>query len=68
MLRVLNFIKTNKEKEIGIGEEYPFGPLEVGECYLKAGWAFHREILIFKFKYDFKDLALQYNEAVDKIY
>lgn len=57
VLRILNFIKTEKEKEIGIGQEYPFGPLGFGECYLKHGWAFHGEIIVFKFKYDFITLA-----------
>ena len=34
----LGYIDTDREKEIGIGKDYPFGPLGPGECLVPAVW------------------------------
>ena len=31
-------IDTDLEKEIGLGADYPFGPLEAGECVVSDVW------------------------------
>ena len=66
VLRILNFIKTEQERAIGIGKDYPFEPLGLGECYLKHGYAFHQEIIIFKFRYDYINLIEQYNKIAEE--
>ena len=34
----LMLIDTDLEKEIGLGADYPFGPLEAGECVVADVW------------------------------
>ena len=34
----LGYIDTDREKEIGIGKNYPFDPLGPGECLVPAVW------------------------------
>ena len=61
ILRVVNFIKTEKEREMQIGEDYPYGPLEFGRCYIDHGQAFPDEIILFSFNFNFYHLAREYN-------
>ena len=65
ILRTVNFIKSDLEKEIGIGEEYRHGPIAFGECLVADGWLFNFEVTIFKFRFDFMGLARDYNKLAE---
>ena len=66
ILRTVNFIKTDLEKEIGIGEDYTQGPIPFGECFINHGWLFHNEIAIFKFRFDYMTMASEYNKLAEE--
>ena len=57
LLRNLHFIKTERENEIGIGDEYILEPIGFGECYNKDGYTYHDTIQHLKFPFDFFNLA-----------
>ncbi len=44
LLRNIHFIKTLKEKEIGIGDDYNLEPAKFGECYINDGYTYHDTI------------------------
>jgi len=55
--RTLYFIDSDREKKIGIGEDYPVGKIPHGECRTRDGHLFNDEIVIFGFKYDYYNLV-----------
>jgi hypothetical protein len=59
-------IKTEREREMVIGEDYEQEPLKFGECFGAPGWAFDGEIEIFKFRFDYFTLAKQYNALAEE--
>ena len=61
----MHFINLKKEKEIGVGEDFQLDEIPFGTCLLKDGWTFPGEIEIFKLKYDFDQLAHQFNEVAE---
>jgi len=56
-------LKTEKEREIGIGDAYPHKPIPFGECWMSKDWAFNGELEIFSFLFDFTYLANHYNRV-----
>ena len=65
ILRTVNFIKTKREQEIGIGEEWTQGPLKFGECLVGEGWTHEGEVEIFKFRFDYKYLVAAFNQQAE---
>ena len=61
LLRNVYFIKSLKEKEIGIGDDYNLEPVNFGECYVNDGYTYNNTIEHFKFPFDYFNLAKQYN-------
>lgn len=55
-LRKVYVINTEKEREIGIGDEYKLEPIKFGECYNKDGYTYHNTIEHFKINYDYGTL------------
>jgi hypothetical protein len=67
ILRTVTFIKTEREREMVIGEKYAQKPIPFGVCYTQTGWVHDEEIEVFKFRYDYFTLAKQYNAlAIEK--
>lgn len=62
ILRTLNFLKTEREKAIGIGEEWMQEPLLFGECLVGEGWTHDGEVEIFKFRFDYKYIVATFNK------
>lgn len=57
LLRNLHILKTFREKEIGIGDDYNLEPAKFGECYINDGYTYHNTIEHFKFPFDYFHLA-----------
>ena len=66
LLKTVTFIKTDLEREIGIGEDYPYGPLPFGECHIDHGWIMDTEIVIYRFRFDYIYLAKQFNNLAEQ--
>jgi hypothetical protein len=62
-LRTLWFIDTERERAIGIGENYKLEPIPPAVCLCKDGHLVNGESVIFGFRYDYQALATQYNEV-----
>ena len=71
MLRNIIFIKSQREMEIGIGEEYKLSekengqqkPIPFGVCQTKHGWLHHNEVEIFQIYFDYDQVAEKFNEV-----
>ena len=64
-LRTMYFIDTEREREIGIGEDYLEPEIPFGECWAADGWIFPNEMEIFSFRYNFQTLFEHYNSEAD---
>lgn len=60
-LRTLYFIDTEREREIGIGEDYLEPEIPFGTCLTGDGWIIDNELEIFSFRYNYKTLFEHYN-------
>ena len=66
ILRTLTLLKTKREKQIGIGEDYDYEPIPFGECWTGKNWAFNGEVEVFSFLFDFTYIADHYNREAKK--
>jgi hypothetical protein len=58
-------IDTERERAIGIGEDYMEPEIPFGECWTNS-WNFNDEMEIFSFKYNFQTLFEHYNSEAEK--
>jgi hypothetical protein len=54
-------IETERERGIGIGEDYLEPEIPFGECWTSYGWIHDGEMEIFAFKYNFQTFFEHYN-------
>lgn len=67
--RKLIFINSQREMEIGVGEEYKLEekhdgkqePIPFGVCQTKKAYLSDEEVVIFQFPFDYHSLAARYN-------
>jgi hypothetical protein len=46
-LRTLTFIKSEEEKKLGIGEDFPYGPIPFGTCIHYPYFAANGDVEIY---------------------
>ena len=64
-LRTVTFVKTEREREIGVGEDYDEPAMGFGECLIPPNWSAPKEVFVFKFVFDYNTLARQYNKLAE---
>lgn len=52
-LRTLNMLKTENERQMSMGEDYDLEPVPFGKCLIQTYWTFHKELIIYKFRFDY---------------
>lgn len=60
-LRTMILIDTEREREIGIGEDYDEPEIPFGTCLTGGGWVDPEETEFFKVQYNYQSLFEHYN-------
>jgi len=64
ILRTVTFLKTEREREIGIGDDYNQPEIPFGDCrLLNNHHAWPGETILFQFNFDYAYLAEHYNRV-----
>lgn len=66
LLRTVLFIDSKREKEHGIGLEFPYDELPFGRCIATSGWVEPEEVEIFQFHFDFMYIISHYNQEAKR--
>lgn len=59
----LTFIETEREKELGMADNYPRGPIPFGNCLTRQYWDHPDELEIITIIFDYKGIVEHYNKV-----